>query len=46
MSSEWRRFRRRLRYTRPGDWYTAIGVICFALAVLAIGIAALWVSNR
>jgi len=43
---EWRRFRRRLRYTRPGDWYTAIGVICFALAVVAIGLAALWASGK
>jgi hypothetical protein len=46
MSLEWRRFRRRLRYTRPGDWWTAIGVICFALAVIAIVIGALWASNR
>jgi hypothetical protein len=43
---EWRRLKRRLRYTRPGDWWTAIGVICFALAIVAIGIGALWLSNR
>ena len=43
---EYRRIRRRMRYTRAGDWWTSVGVICFALAVAAFGVAALWISDR